>query len=176
MAHASEKRILVVDDEPDVRQFLATCIEDAGFIVETASDGVDALEKVKLEVPDLITLDMVMPRRSGINFLRKLRKEKKEWGRIPVIVITAHARDEMGSDDIKEFQAFTARHRPKCTIEKPVTPSSLIKAIRDILNVETDEITSHIKPGDSQANDELVKLLQNTDPDTLKKVKELLVK
>ena len=42
MPLASEKRILVVDDEPDVRNFLATCIEDAGFLVETAIDGVDA--------------------------------------------------------------------------------------------------------------------------------------
>ncbi len=176
MAHASEKKILVVDDEPDVRQFLATCIEDAGFLVETASDGVEALEKVKLNVPDLITLDMVMPRRSGINFLRKLRKEKKEWGNIPVIVITAHARDEMGSDDIKEFQAFTARNRPKCTIEKPVTPSSLTKAIKDILNVETDEITPYRKTGASATNSELVKLIHDTDPETLKKVKELLAK
>ena len=176
MAHASEKRILVVDDEPDVRQFLAMCIEDAGFNVETAGDGVEALEKVKLNVPDLITLDMVMPRRSGINFLRKLRKEKKEWGSIPVIVITAHARDEMGSDDIKEFQAFAARHRPKCTIEKPVTPSSLIKAISDILEVETDDISHAKKIGEGVSSDELVNLIKNTDPETLKKVKEMLAK
>jgi len=44
MAHASEKKILVVDDEPDVRNFLVACIEDAGFKVEFAVDGVDALE------------------------------------------------------------------------------------------------------------------------------------
>lgn len=176
MAHASEKRILVVDDEPDVRQFLATCVEDAGFIVETAGDGVEALEKVRLNVPDLITLDMVMPRRSGINFLRKLRKEKKEWGSIPVIVITAHARDEMGSEDIKEFKAFTARHRPKCTIEKPITPSSLIKAISDILSVDTVAFTHERKVGETVSSDELVNLIRNTDPETLKKVKDMLAK
>ena len=73
MAKASEKRILVVDDEPDVRNFLATCIEDAGFLVETACDGEDALEKIKANAPDLMTLDMVMPRRSGISLMRKLR-------------------------------------------------------------------------------------------------------
>lgn len=176
MAHASEKNILVVDDEPDVRQFLATCIEDAGFNVQTAGDGVEALEKVKEKMPDLITLDMVMPRRSGINFLRKLRKENKEWGRIPVVVITAHAKDEMGSEDIKEFKAFTTRHRPKCTIEKPITPSSLIKAISDILKVETDDLVHEKKISKNVSSDELLKMIQNTDPETREKVKEMLVK
>jgi len=56
MAHASEKTILVVDDEPDVRNFLAACLEDAGFNVETAVDGLDALEKVETVKPDIMTL------------------------------------------------------------------------------------------------------------------------
>ena len=47
MTQSSEKKILVVDDEPDVRNFLATCIQDAGFIVDTAVDGQDALEKIE---------------------------------------------------------------------------------------------------------------------------------
>jgi len=85
MAHASEKKILVVDDEPDVRNFLASCIEDAGFIVETAVDGVDALEKIQADIPDLMTLDMVMPRKSGISLMRKLR-ENENWANIPVII------------------------------------------------------------------------------------------
>ena len=119
MALASEKRILVVDDEPDVRNFLATCIEDAGFDVETAVDGVDALDKIKARKPDLMTLDMVMPRHSGITLMRKLR-QKKEWADIPVIVITAHAQDEFGSEDVQKFDAFAARHRPKYVLEKPI--------------------------------------------------------
>ncbi|MBU0995996.1 MAG: response regulator [Proteobacteria bacterium] len=175
MAHASEKKILVVDDEPDVRHFLAACLEDAGFNVETAVDGVDALEKVKTNTPDLITLDMVMPRRSGINFLRKLRKEKKEWANIPVIVITAHARDEFGSEDIQEFQAFAARHRPRCTLEKPITPSSLVKAISEILDVETDMLEKSRKEGDDNRED-LIRMIQQTDPETLKKIQTMLNK
>ena len=51
MANAQEKKILVVDDEPDVRNFLAACIEDAGFQVDTAVDGVDALEKIETNPP-----------------------------------------------------------------------------------------------------------------------------
>jgi CheY-like chemotaxis protein len=137
MAHASEKRILVVNDEPDVRNFLIACIEDAGFKVEPAIDGVDAHEKIEANVPDLIILDMVMPRKSGINLMRKLRKNEK-WAGIPVIVITAHANDEFGSDDMKELNTFANSHRPKITMEKPVTPERLVKAICEIFKFEAN--------------------------------------
>ena len=172
MVKASEKRVLVVDDEPDVRNFLAACIEDAGFKVETAKDGVEALEKVEANTPDLMTLDMVMPRHSGIQLLRKLRKNKK-WADIPVIVITAHAKDEFGSEDIKEFEAFTARHRPKYTLEKPITPTTLVKAICEILEVD---VPAGKKQPVSSEKEEVKSLLNNCDADTLKKIKEMLNK
>jgi CheY-like chemotaxis protein len=172
MAHASEKRILVVDDEPDVRNFLATCIEDAGFNVEVAVDGVDALEKVAKDAPDLMTLDMVMPRKSGVKVLRTLR-ENKEWENIPVIVITAHARDEFGSEDIKILSAFTSRHRPRYTMEKPVTPKKLIDAIGEILDVEVDDTTSYTKPL-SNKNASLAEMIKKSDPGTIDKIKNLL--
>ena len=110
MALASDKKVLVVDDEPDVRNFLAACIEDAGFQVKTAVDGADALEKLQEDPPDLMTLDMVMPRVSGINLMRQIRS-MEAFTRLPVIVITAHAHDEMGIDDIKDFNAFASGMR-----------------------------------------------------------------
>ena len=170
MAHASEKRILVVDDEPDVRNFLAACIEDAGFVVETASDGVEALEKVEANPPDLMTLDMVMPRKSGIAVIRTLR-ENERFTNLPVIVITAHAHDEFGSEDIKNFNAFASGLRPRYTMEKPVTPEKLVKAIADILQVDTDDVP------DSSADSEyesVVKMVRKSDPDTLSRIKDLL--
>ncbi len=174
MAHASQKTILVVDDEPDVRNFLATCIEDAGFKVQTAIDGVDALDKIKANPPDLMTLDMVMPRHSGINLMRKLR-QNEEWANIPVIVITAHAKDEFGSEDIKKFEAFAAHHRPKHFMEKPVTPAKLVKAIGEILNVEID--ADAVEEGPLKDDKEQIKkLISKTDPETLKKVLEVLKK
>ena len=172
MAHASEKRILVVDDEPDVRNFLATCIEDAGFQIETAVDGQDAMEKIKANKPDLMTLDMVMPRHSGIKLMRKLR-QNEEWADIPVIVITAHAQDEFGSEDAKRFEAFTSHHRPKFFLEKPVTPSKLVKAIGEILEVEID---LEDEGAASSEKEKARKLLNETDPDTLKKILEMLDK
>ena len=172
MASASEKRILVVDDEPDVRNFLAACIEDAGFKVETAVDGVDALEKVEANTPDLMTLDMVMPRKSGIKVIRTLRENEK-WAKLPVIVITAHARDEMGSEDIKEFNAFASGLRPRYTLEKPVTPEKLVKAICDILDVEPE---TDLSEGSGSSSDEasILKLVKESDPETRDKIRELL--
>ena len=56
MAKASEKTILVVDDEPDVREFLSACMKDAGFQVKVAEDGVDGLEKIEKYMPILLQL------------------------------------------------------------------------------------------------------------------------
>ena len=170
MAHASEKRILVVDDEPDVRNFLATCIEDAGFVVETAHDGEDALEKVNANPPDLMTLDMVMPRKSGIAVIRTLREDER-FTNLPVIVITAHAHDELGSEDIKGFNAFTSGLRPRYTMEKPVTPEKLVKAIADILQVDTDEVSPM---GAKSDYDSVVNMVRNSDEATLARIKDLL--
>ena len=172
MAHASEKTILVVDDEPDVRSFLSACIEDAGFMVETAVDGTEALEKIEQCTPDLMTLDMVMPRTSGINVIRTLRKDKR-WANLPIIVITAHAHDEFGSEDIKGFNAFASGLRPRYLMEKPVTPDKLVKAIGDILSVDIESSGSHA-PGENY--DDIVRMVRQSDPQTLDKIRGLLKK
>ncbi len=170
MAHASEKRILVVDDEPDVRNFLATCIEDAGFQVNTAVDGEDALEKVFANPPDLMTLDMVMPKKSGIKVLRELRAEER-FKKLPVIVITAHANTDLGSDDIKMASAFASGLRPRYTLEKPVTPEKLVNAISEILEVEVTQ-PSGLQTASERAD--ILKLVSSTDKQTLQKIKDML--
>lgn len=172
MAHASEKRILVVDDEPDVRNFLATCIEDAGFQVETAADGAQALEKLQADPPDLMTLDMVMPRVSGISLMRQIRG-MEQFARLPVIVITAHAHDELGSEDIRGFSAFTSGLRPRYTMEKPVTPQKLVNAICEILDVETEATNASTTENERQ---KVIQMIGRTDGETLKKIQSLLAK
>lgn len=170
MSLASERRILVVDDEPDVRNFLAACIEDAGFQVETAVDGVDALEKVRQNPPDLMTLDMVMPRKSGLQVIKELRADDN-FKNLPIIVITAHARDEFGSEDIKNFNAFASGLRPRHTMEKPVTPEKLVDAICKMLEVAPAETQAGSDDSDKQA---IINMLNGSDPQKLKKIKDLL--
>ena len=170
MTHASEKRILVVDDEPDIRNYLANCLEDVGFQVDTAVDGQDALDKVAVDPPDLMTLDLIMPRKSGISVIKELRADE-ELAKLPIIVITAHARDEWGSDDIKAASAFALGMKSRYTLEKPVTPEGLISTISDILEVEVEE-----KPDINQMSDReaISNMLNGSDPETLKKIREML--
>ena len=82
MAKPHEKTILVVDDEDDVREFLSTVLEDNGFEVVTAADGTEALTRVEETSPDLISLDLVMPNKSGMRFLHDLRR-RQQWRRPP---------------------------------------------------------------------------------------------
>ena len=99
MAEAETKTIMVVDDEPNVRTFLSTVLDDAGFNVVTANDGVEAMEKIRQSPPDLISLDLMMPRKSGHKLLYELKKDSK-LSRIPVLIVTAHAHDEFGKSDL----------------------------------------------------------------------------
>ena len=174
MAETSEKKILVVDDEPDVRNFIAAVLEDAGFNVETAIDGLDALEKVEAFSPDLMTLDMVMPRMPGIKVIRTLRKNKK-WAKLPIIIITAHARDEMGSDQITEFMALTSKVSPKIVLEKPISPANLVNAICQFLGLAPKAVEA-VDEDPRDDRDKLAKLIQETDSDTLRKIRDILNK
>ena len=173
MAIASEKKILVVDDEPDVRNFLTACIEDVGFQVDSAVDGQDALEKIEKELPDLMTLDMVMPRKSGIELIRTLRKND-EWAGLPIIVITAHARNEFASEDIKSFNAFTSGLKPRRTIEKPVTPEILVRTICEILDVEPMDISRNPTEEINEDEEKLLKIMREGNSEMRQQIKDLL--
>ena len=81
------KKILIVDDDPDIVSYLDATFKDAGYATCVAYHGEEALQKVKTEKPDLITLDMEMPVKGGTMFFVGLRKEK-ETKEIPVIVIS----------------------------------------------------------------------------------------
>ncbi len=166
MTLASEKKILVVDDEPDVRDFISACLEDAGFQIRSAVDGVDALEKIEEEIPDLMTLDMVMPRKSGLSLMRKLRKNDL-WQDIPVIIITAHAKDELAQDDVKELLVSSeSKQSNRHLLEKPIVPSKLIDLVCGILNVSTDE--------DLGKREDLISAIKHADGDTLHEIRKVL--
>lgn len=81
------KYILVIDDEQDVRDFLSDLLGDQGYSVRLAEDGVQAMEMIKEETPDLILLDLMMPRETGTDFYRQIHR-KKEFESVPVIVIS----------------------------------------------------------------------------------------
>jgi DNA-binding response OmpR family regulator len=168
MPTPADMTVLVVDDEADVRTFLSAALIDAGFKVVTASDGIEALDLVKASPPDLISLDLVMPKRSGVKFHRDLIKNK-EWSKIPILIVTGHARDDLGRTDLKEL----TMQGPEIYLEKPVKPQSYIAAIKKLLHLETSERESEI--ADLIAlQSELKNFVDAADPATLKKMKQVI--
>lgn len=87
------KKIAIIEDEVAIRQMYAFKLKHSGFAVCEADDGIHGLELVEKEKPDLILLDLLMPRMGGIDMLRELRNS--DWGeKIPVIVLTNISKDE----------------------------------------------------------------------------------
>lgn len=170
MSEPETKTILVVDDEEDVRRYLSMALMDAGFRVITAEDGFEALEKVKSDTPDLISLDLVMPKKSGIKFYRELIKNKK-WAKIPVLVVTGHARDELGKADLKEL----TMSGPGIYLEKPVKPPNYIAAIKKLIGMETSD-EEQAAADQVEMQSELKNIIDEADPETLRKLKDFLNK
>ena len=138
MPKASEKTVLVVDDEPNVREYLAQILRDADFNVLTAEDGDRALELIRQHRPDFISLDLVMPRKSGHKLLYELRKDK-DLSRIPVVIVTAHARDELGRGDLEDIMENRIISGPGVYLEKPVKPLDFVRCVQRALGIEETE-------------------------------------
>jgi CheY-like chemotaxis protein len=111
--------VLIVDDEPDIRIFIAACLEEAGFNVDIAVDGIDAMDKIRADQPDLITLDLQMPGEWGPRFYRKLRQDR-QLRETPVIVISGID----GDHAIKDAVAF---------LQKPFDPEKLIGIVKNTI-------------------------------------------
>lgn len=120
---SDRKKILIVDDEPDVLEYFTAFLEDHGYATVTAIDGEEALEKIRSGQPDLITLDISMPEKSGIKFFREI-KVSNEWSSIPVIIVTGTGAD---------FNDFISAHRsiplPEGYLSKPVDQQEILELI-----------------------------------------------
>jgi CheY-like chemotaxis protein len=121
------KTVLVVDDDPDARQFLTTVLQDNGFAATTAKDGTEAIAMIEQSAPDLVALDITMPEKSGVAVYRRL-KEDEQLKRIPVIIVTGI------SDDFKKF--ISTRRQvppPEGYISKPVDHAEFLRMVREFL-------------------------------------------
>jgi len=171
MAEARDKTILVVDDEPDVREYLRTVLEDAEFNVVTAGDGEEALEVIQRERPDFISLDLIMPKKSGHKLLYELKKNK-DLSRIPVLIVTAHARDEMGKESLEDILNSSVMSGPGTYLEKPVNPLSYVRSIQRALGLEESKEAED----KLSLRDELQQELQGAGADALRHALEALKK
>ena len=127
------KKVLVVDDDPDVRLFSVTVLEENGYTPVEAANGEEGLKMIKKEKPELIILDVLMPRQSGIRLYRELKTDKS-FKDIPIIILSGIAKKTFLRSQ-KALTEFGGKEvpEPKIYLEKPVEPEILAGEINNIL-------------------------------------------
>lgn len=119
------RRILVADDEPDFVTYISTVLEDHGAEVIVAHNGDQAMAKARQEKPDMMTLDITMPGKSGVEVFEELRKDKELKG-IPVCIIT-------GKPELRKLIYERPVTPPEGYIDKPIDEESLLMNVKKIL-------------------------------------------
>ena len=114
-----QKRILIVEDDGDVRRFYRTILSMAGYDVEEAGDGVEALRLIENNVPDLIVLDLVLRSLDGVSVQQELAAGSLT-ARIPIVVVTGSTID-------------TTALNVACVLRKPVTPEELVNTVKQCM-------------------------------------------
>lgn len=124
MGATPSKKILIVEDEPDILQLVKLYLEKEGFRTATAVNGAQALKKVKEDKPDLIVLDLMLPEIDGLEVCKRLRSVP-DTAMLPIIMLTAKAEEsdtviglELGADDY---------------VAKPFSPKALVARIKALL-------------------------------------------
>lgn len=125
------KKVLIVDDEADVRAYLSRLLKENGYAVVTAADGVEAMEKIRAERPAVVTLDMSMPNKSGVKFYREIR-EDAELKNVPVIVVTGVTGVGKSSDFERFLSTRSQFPPPERFIAKPIEPEEILEAVRGL--------------------------------------------
>lgn len=121
------KKILIVDDEEDPRTYLEVLFKENGYETATACDGDEALPGAREFKPDLITLDIIMDRETGVKFYRQLCKDPELSG-IPVIIVSGVTRyRELFSRD------HLTMPKPKAFVEKPIDKILLLDRVREAI-------------------------------------------
>jgi chemosensory pili system protein ChpA (sensor histidine kinase/response regulator) len=116
------KSLLVVDDEYVVLEISKRKLESHGYEVQTAQDGIEAFQSLKFKIPDLILLDIHMPRMNGYTFVMEMAKVP-EYAKVPVVVLTAY----------NEMEPLFKRHGIKAYLLKPLRLEDLIDKVVEII-------------------------------------------
>ena len=145
------KKVMVIDDDKNTVKFLSVALQENGYEPLTANDGVEGFEKVKADKPDLIVLDVMMPKRTGFTVFKQLRKSE-EYKDIPVIMLTGVADSlseldgkkddtfESPYDSLRESLRKTIREmreeglvKPDMFVDKPVDPEAVIEKVQALI-------------------------------------------
>jgi DNA-binding response OmpR family regulator len=147
--HGDGPAILVVDDDPRMLRLLRLNLERAGYRVATEGDGAAALDRVEVERPDLILLDVMMPALDGFTFLARLR----EFSAIPVIMLTAKGEErdkvrglDLGADDYltKPFGPAELLARVRAVLRRKAQPAEATPAVLAIGDLTIDLVRRRV--------------------------------
>ncbi|MBU1061356.1 MAG: response regulator [Candidatus Omnitrophica bacterium] len=123
-----KKRVLIVDDDVDLLNMLKLRVESAGYEFDGAQDADEMFEIMQTRCPDVVVLDIVLPKKDGYSALREMRKVER-FKDIPVIILTAKEKQKVGDLFALENIAYF--------IEKPFETNDLLKKINDAMGQQT---------------------------------------
>jgi len=124
--HAAPKTVLLVEDDPALRDMLAKTLQRAGFTVVTAIHGVDALAQLRALSVDIVVTDILMPEMDGFELIRTLRAK---WPELPIVAMS-------GIADTPNFRNLALKFGAKAALSKPVNRAHLVEVMRDVMQPE----------------------------------------
>ena len=125
-------KILVIDDEPDIRVYLGKIFKDQGCLVTEAPDANQGMRAIKADRPDLVTLDLILPYMTGEKLYWELRKDERTAD-LPVVIVSGYAAVDSPRIDFFGFLAEKRLPQPNGFLEKPVDPEKLIETVQAVL-------------------------------------------
>jgi len=132
----SKKKIMVVDDELDMRVFVSTLLETSGYKPVVAAHGLEGIQMAKELRPDLIIMDVMMPKQGGVQMYREI-KSHDELKHIPVIILSGIAKKTFfHSQNVLDSYKGQSVPEPEAYIEKPPESDELIQCIENLLSPE----------------------------------------
>jgi CheY-like chemotaxis protein len=141
MGDLKDRLVLVVDDDPEVIDYISAILDDHQMKTMSANNAKEAIKRVQETRPDIILLDLMMPKQSGLGFFNELKKNE-EYKDIPVIVVSGASK--VTGVDMKSFiydkeiserkqKVMGIDAKPEAYVEKPVDPEKLIAEIQKFL-------------------------------------------
>lgn len=127
------KKVLVVDDDPDIREFSINVLEQLGYKPIVATNGEEGMQAIKKEIPDLLVLDVLMPRESGIRLYRNLKTDPN-YKKIPILMLSGIAKKSfLRSQKVLTEFGDKPVPEPEAYLEKPVDAQTLGQTIKKLI-------------------------------------------
>jgi CheY-like chemotaxis protein len=145
------KQVLIIDDDPNTVRFLSVLLSENGYDPVTASDGSEGLQKIKQAKPDLIVLDVMMPKKTGFTLFKQLKRDE-QYKDVPILMLTgvSGVLEEMEThkdetfehpfDSLREALKKGIREmreaglvRPEMFVDKPVDPESFVERVSQLI-------------------------------------------